>query len=42
MADPTLEEMAAMVADLGDLLDLKLCAQHIADSSEGVFALSEL
>ena len=41
MADPTMEERAATVADLGDLLDLSLCARHIADSCLAWLTLGE-
>ena len=41
MADPTMEEMVAAVADLGDLLDLRLCARHIADSCLAWLTLGE-
>ena len=41
MADPTMEEMAAIVADLGDLRDFSLCARHIADSCLAWLTLGE-
>ena len=41
MADPTMEEMVAAVSDFGNLLDLRMCAQLIADSCLAWLTLGE-